>query len=89
MCDFFSMSRQKSIDEVFKRRHFKREIIVLCVRWYLRHKLLSRDLVEMMVERGFAGMAYDHTALSSAQYAGVRQALEQIYQTGRHSLARR
>jgi len=38
--------------DLFKGRHFDREIIVLCVRWYLRYKLSSRDLVQMMVERG-------------------------------------
>jgi hypothetical protein len=30
----------------------EREVIVLCVRWYLRFKLSLRDLVEMMAERG-------------------------------------
>jgi transposase-like protein len=40
------------IDELFKGRHFDREIIILCVRWYLRFKLSFRDLVEMMTERG-------------------------------------
>jgi transposase-like protein len=40
------------IDELFKGRHFDREIIILCVRWYLRFKLSFRDLVEMMAERG-------------------------------------
>jgi len=35
-------------------RHFDREIIVLCVRWYLRYKLSFRDLVEMMAERGLS-----------------------------------
>jgi transposase-like protein len=40
------------IDELFKGRHFDREIIILCVRWYLRFKLSYRDLVEMMAERG-------------------------------------
>ena len=39
------------MDELFKGRHFDREIIVLCVRWYLRYKLSFRDLVEMMAER--------------------------------------
>ncbi len=29
-----------------------REVIILCVRWYLRYKLSFRDLVEMMSERG-------------------------------------
>ena len=34
-----------SIDGLFKGRHFDREIIILCVRWYLRFKLSFRDLV--------------------------------------------
>ena len=42
------------LDELFKGRHFEREIIVLCVRWYLRFKLSFRDLVEMMAERGLS-----------------------------------
>jgi transposase-like protein len=42
----------QSIDELFKGRHFEREIIILCVRWYLRFKLSFRDLVELMAERG-------------------------------------
>jgi len=36
---------------MFDGRHFDREIIVLCVRWYLRYKLSLRDLVEVMAER--------------------------------------
>jgi hypothetical protein len=30
-----------NVDDLFKGRHFDREIIVLCVRWYLRYKLSS------------------------------------------------
>src|SRR5450432_1245862 len=44
----------KSVKELFSGRHFDREIIILCVRWYLRYKLSLRDLVEMMAERGLA-----------------------------------
>ena len=33
-----------SIDDLFKGRHFDREIIILGVRWYLRFKLSLRDL---------------------------------------------
>jgi transposase-like protein len=44
--------RLKSVEELFSGRHFDREIIILCVRWYLRYKLSFRDLVEMMAERG-------------------------------------
>ncbi len=46
------MSRVKGMAELFAGRHFDWEIIVLCVRWYLRYKLSLRDLVEMMAERG-------------------------------------
>ncbi|WP_429401740.1 IS6 family transposase [Paraburkholderia sp. MM5482-R1] len=42
----------KSLDELFAGRHFDRDVIILCVRWYLRYKLSLRDLVEMMAERG-------------------------------------
>ena len=44
------------VEELFSGRHFDREIIVLCVRWYLSFKLSYRDLVMMMGERGI-GMA--------------------------------
>jgi len=42
------------IDDLFKGRHFDEEIIILCVRWYLRFKLNLRDLMEMMAERGIS-----------------------------------
>ena len=37
---------------LFKGRHFDQQVIILCVRWYLSYKLSSRDLVNMMGERG-------------------------------------
>src|ERR1700686_2341569 len=46
------MARFLGLGELFEGRRFDREIIVLCVRWYLRFKLSFRDLVEMMAERG-------------------------------------
>ncbi|MFM0030127.1 IS6 family transposase [Paraburkholderia madseniana] len=46
------MSKLIDIDRLFNGRHFDREVIVLCVRWYLRYKLSLRDLVEIMAERG-------------------------------------
>src|SRR3954466_3100095 len=48
------MNKLKSLEELFGGRHFDREIILLCVRWYLRYKLSLRDLVEMMAERGLS-----------------------------------
>src|ERR1700722_20938010 len=48
------MAEFLGLDELFEGRHFDREVIVLCVRWYLRFKLSYRDLVEMMAERGLS-----------------------------------
>ena len=48
------MSKRKGMEGMFDAWHFDREIIVLCVRWYLRYKLSLRDLVEMMAERGLS-----------------------------------
>jgi transposase-like protein len=48
------MSKGKGLEGLFDGRHFDREIIDLCVRWYLRYKLSLRDLVEMMAERGLS-----------------------------------
>ena len=63
------MSKQKGIERLFDGRHFDREIIVLCVRWYLRYKLSLRDLVEMIPQgdflRGVAerGLSLAHTTI--------------------------
>ena len=46
----------------FKWRHFEPEIILLCVRWYLRYSLSYRDLEEMMVERGSRSITLPSTA---------------------------
>ena len=34
--------------KLFKYRHYQAEIILLCVRWYLRYSLSYRHLEEMM-----------------------------------------
>src|SRR5947209_9211341 len=52
----FYMSQLK----LFKYRHFEPEIILLCVRWYLRYSLSYRDLEEMMAERG---LLVDHSTI--------------------------
>ncbi len=36
----------------FKKRRYQSEIILLCVRWYLRYALSYRNLAEIMEERG-------------------------------------
>jgi transposase, IS6 family len=45
---------------LFKWRHFEAEIILLCIRWYLRYALSYRDLEEIMQERG---LRVDHTTI--------------------------
>ena len=45
---------------LFTGRHFDATVIVLCVRWYITYKLSSRDLREMMAERG---LAVSHTTI--------------------------
>ena len=39
-----------------KWRHLEAEIILPCVRWYLRYSLSYRDLEEMMRERGLQAL---------------------------------
>jgi hypothetical protein len=39
------------LEGLFDGRHFDREIIILCVRRFLRHKLSLRGLVEIIAER--------------------------------------
>jgi transposase, IS6 family len=46
--------------DLFKWRHYESEIILLCVRWYLRYALSYRDLEEMMEERN---LTVDHTTI--------------------------
>jgi transposase-like protein len=46
---------------MFRGRHFRDEIIVLCVRWYLWYSLSYRDLEEMMAERRFS---IDHSTIA-------------------------
>jgi IS6 family transposase len=44
----------------FKWRHYEADIILLCVRWYLRYALSYRDLEELMRERG---LHINHTTI--------------------------
>jgi transposase-like protein len=37
---------------IFKYKHFKSEIIILSVRWYLKYPLSYRNIAEILLERG-------------------------------------
>ena len=58
---------------LFRGRHFPDEIILLCVRWYLRYSLSYRDLEEIMTERG---LSVDHSTIARwvLRYAPVLNA---------------
>jgi len=59
-------------ENLFKWRHYKGEVILLCVRWYLRYSLSYRDIAEMMAERG---VRVDHTTIYRwVQYYGPQLA---------------
>jgi IS6 family transposase len=47
---------------LFRGRHFRSDVIILCLRWYLRYPLSYRDLEEMMTERG---LSVDHSTIAS------------------------
>jgi hypothetical protein len=46
------MRRQTSRNPLFHRRRFADDVIILCVRWYLRFKLSCRDMAEIVWELG-------------------------------------
>ncbi len=63
----------------FKGHRFEKDIILLCVRWYLAYPLSYRNLEEMMEERG---VQVDHTNI----YRWVRKVtplLEAAFRKGR------
>ena len=60
----------------FKWRHFEAQIILLCVRWYLRFPLSYRNVEEMMVDRG---LSIDHTTI----YRRVQQYAPEIKKRSR------
>ena len=49
---------------MFKGRHFEAEIIVVCVRWYLRFGLSFRNLEELRVERNLSTPTWSRRPLS-------------------------
>ncbi len=53
-------TRSMNPKQPFKWRHFQSDIILLCVRWYLRYPLSYRHLEEMMLERG---LTVDHSTI--------------------------
>ena len=46
------MCRQTFRNPLFRRRRFSDDVIIFCVRWYLRFKLSYRDMAEIACELG-------------------------------------
>ena len=44
----------------FKWKHFKKDVILLLVRWYLAYSLSYRDVEELALERG---LNVDHSTI--------------------------
>jgi transposase, IS6 family len=48
------------MSNIFKWKHFESNIILLCVRWYLKYPLSYRNLEEIMAERG---LSFTHSTI--------------------------
>ena len=59
----------------FKWRHFQPDIILLCVRWYLRYSLSYRDLEEIMLERG---LQVDHTTIYRLSFRSMHRSWRSV-----------
>ena len=45
----------------FKQRHFKQDVILMLVRWYVSYALSYRDIEELAAERG---LQVDHSTIN-------------------------
>ena len=59
----------------FKGRQYPGELIVLCVRWYLRYPLSYEHVAELLAERGVEVDARLHLALGAGRCARAEQTL--------------
>jgi hypothetical protein len=69
--------------ELFEGRHFDCEVIILCVRWYLRFKLSLRDLGRDDGRARPIDGAYDDYVLGAALCPGIRETLAPVCPGGR------
>ncbi|ALB24564.1 hypothetical protein Psal006b_03400 (plasmid) [Piscirickettsia salmonis] len=44
----------------FSGRHFKKDLIMMAIRWYIAYTLSYRDIEELMAERG---IQVDHSTI--------------------------
>ena len=69
----------ESTDKIYRHR-YPAEIILLCVRWYLRYKLSLRDLEEIMLERN-VDVSYETIRQWVQKFAPLYDSLRRKKQT--------
>ena len=67
-------------------RHFRDEVIVLCLRWYLRFRLSYRDLVSIAADMGFGG-SVNNSAAGDPLHGRVREPVGAVRTGGGSILA--
>ena len=55
----------------FKWRHYPGDIIMWCVRWYLRYPISFTQMAEMAIERGLVHRCQLHLAMGPGLRSGV------------------
>jgi hypothetical protein len=71
----------------FKGRQYPGELILLCVRWYLRYPLAYEHVAEMMVEPD-SGRCQLHLALGPSVCVRAEQAMSSAFEVGEQELPR-
>jgi transposase-like protein len=84
------MDKPESLEELFAGRHFTRDVVILCVRWYLRFKLSLRDLsLRDLVEMAECGLSLAHTNILRwvRRYSGIWETLAPLCACSRPVMA--
>jgi hypothetical protein len=82
------MRRVLTKQALFKWRHFEAELILLCVRWYLRYSLSYRDLEAHPAGTRSARRSYDDLSVGPTLRARTGEALSALPQDDNGFLAR-
>ena len=70
----------------FKGRQFPGEVIILCVRWYLRYPLAYAHVAELLAERGVGGGPQLHLAVGAGLCPRTEQALPPPFEADEQKL---
>jgi hypothetical protein len=79
----------KQSQHPFKGRHFQSDIILVCVRWYLRYSLSYRDLARDTGGTGIARGSYHDLPLGAALCSRVGTALSPSFERDQQLVASR